>query len=334
MAAVSLTASVSGIPQDVWLNVVRVVTKDCADDAREALERVQPSLLPIAWTWNRFDQEHDTYQVGGEFPFAWSDFENLAAPSREAMDEAKQLLCGLSPAAVALLLAFGCLTANVEPRVVWATEAQERLHLTDSALYPLVKELGNHNMAFTASYEDILSQMKVEELKITATQLGIEQVPKGKAKIVNRILQIENREAIRKAIPADRLSPSFKLRVTASEAVAAAVEWERSKIELLCHTLSFEMTADRDIRGSQSSGLRLAVILGDSECDVCRQHNGKRKTLASRDTLPPYHIGCRCTILPCDKELLGSSSISTSRKQQSDPNGLKSLAKIWKSATK
>ena len=100
---------------------------------------------------------------------------------------------------------------------------------------------------------------------------------------------------IRTQVPDDLALVGLDVHGAARDALA----YERAKLWLLTHTLSFMGYTQRDMRSLSGTEYRIKILGADAECPVCRKWADKSldpKT-ASRSQLPPYHPGCRCDTL-------------------------------------
>lgn len=138
--------------------------------------------------------------------------------------------------------------------------------------------------------EELLPELKKEKLLALSAQYG--------SKANKNLKKTEIIESLVAIIPA---SDTAKILELVNELWRP--RFIKAKQELQGHTVAFRISSSDNIKIWQSWGQKLIEIPAPvDDCPFCKEKaNRKIKLSAMTDAdLPPFHPGCRCTILPVD----------------------------------
>lgn len=79
-----------------------------------------------------------------------------------------------------------------------------------------------------------------------------------------------------------------------TQAAVAAYRYAIEYASLIVTTAVTTRRAMETKAEAEEDGHKIQVLVDDTECKICRPHDGKTVTVRSLHRLPPHHVGCTC----------------------------------------
>lgn len=79
-----------------------------------------------------------------------------------------------------------------------------------------------------------------------------------------------------------------------TQAAVAAYRYAIEYASLIVTTAVTTRRAMETKAEAEEDGHKIQVLVDDTECKICRPHDGKTVTARSLHSLPPHHVGCTC----------------------------------------
>jgi len=261
-------------------------------------------LLGEKWGWPEFEKWHQKFTEINYFPYMWH---SILSRSLEEIPEGVQTLdnfVNLSLDARRLLVGNNAVNkANQVTRAVEDIGCE--VGMTTNKTLKVIEELKKFNLAkYPLEISENLPLLKVDDLKEICKEYSLPKTGK-KMDIVERISQNIPENELRRLLPSETQRDAARVGFSLSLRVKNYVDWNIEKIKLLTHNLGFSSYKLGSIEGYKRSGIVKKVeILDTDDCPICALHRGKIINITDLlnidvlNSLPPFHPGCRCTIVP------------------------------------
>lgn len=253
---------------------------------------VEAVLLGAAYDWPDFDRWYREFSQAGRFPAMWKDLEK--GPDAAAASELLGTIGRLSFEARMVVTENAVLERRVARSLA---EIRERSFLTEEEFARAVPEL--REACLLKHPTDAADRLLLLDTAALRSALAARDLKRSgrKEELAERLAKSMSEQEIAGLTPA----PPNDLALVGQEpqgATREALAYERSKLWLLTHTLSFMGYSERDFEGLRGAGykIRMRILEADDECPVCRKWAGRSfdPRRVNRSDLPPYHPGCRC----------------------------------------
>jgi hypothetical protein len=253
---------------------------------------VEAVLLGTAYDWPEFDRWHREFSQAGRFPAMWKGLEKR--PDAAAASEVLGPLGGLSFEARMVVTENAALERRVARSLA---EIRQRSFLNEEEFARAVPELRKARLLkHPADAADRLLLLDTAAMRSALADRDLKRSGR-KEELAERLAANMSEEEIAGLTPA---APD-DLALVGQEVQGAtreALAYERAKLWLITHTLSFMGYSERDVEGLRRAGhkIRIQILEAGDECPICRRWAGRSfdPRRVNRSDLPPYHPGCRC----------------------------------------
>ena len=261
------------------------------DGLDAAARHVEGALLGASYEWSDFERWHRHFAEIGFFPAMWKGLEQQPDPTVCA--GVLEALGRLSHEARLVLTE----NAVIERRIARSlSEIKARSFLTEAEFSLATPELQAAGcLKYPAEAADKLLLLDVGALRSALEARGLKKGGR-KEELVERLAGSASEHEIATLLPPNAPDDLALLGLAVQGPVRDGLSYERGKLWLLTHTLSFMRYTDRDMRSMSGMSYKIKILDTADECPVCRKWAGESldpKTV-SRKELPPYHPGCRC----------------------------------------
>lgn len=254
---------------------------------------IEAALLGTEYEWPDFDRWHHEFSDAGRFPAMWKGLERRPDYPTAGSELVGSL--GRLPVEARTVLTEN---AVLERRVARSlTEIRERSFLGEEEFaraVPVLRDAG-----FLRHPADTSDRLLLLDAAALRSALAARDLKKSgrKEELAERLAASMSEQEITGLTP-DAPSDLALVGLHAHGATREALAYERAKLWLLTHTLSFMGYSERGFRDLKEAGykIRVRTLEADDECLVCREWAGKSfdPHRLNRSDLPPYHPGCRC----------------------------------------
>lgn len=252
---------------------------------------VEGALLGASYEWPDFERWHRHFAELGFFPAMWKGLEQKPDPAVCA--EVLGPLGRLSHEARMVLTENAVLERRIARPL---SEIKGRSFLTDTEFSLAIPEL--QAAGYLKYPADAADKLLLLDMKALRSALEARALKKGgrKEDLAERLAGSASEDEMTKLLPLDAPDDLALVGLDVQGAMRDGLAYERTKLWLLTHTLSFMAYTERDLRSMSGMSYKIKILDTADECPVCRKRAGTLldpKT-ASRTDLPPYHPGCRC----------------------------------------
>lgn len=269
-------------------------------DFRSFEREIIALLLGGKWEWLEFDKWHQKFTELDYFPYMWSSVQ--FRPLEEILEAVQTLDTFASLSLDARRLLVGNNAVNKANQVTRAVEDMGReVGMMRHETLKVIEELKEFSLAkYPLAISEKLPILKVNDLKEICEEYNLPKTGK-KVEIIKRISQNISEKELRSLLPSEAQRDSASIGFCLPLRARNYVDWNIAKIKLLTHTLEFSSYKFRNIEGYIQSGIAKKVeilgVVGDP-CPICAPQNKKILNIDDINSLPPFHPGCRCTMVP------------------------------------
>jgi hypothetical protein len=255
---------------------------------------VLSTVVGQALAWPRFKQEQQVFKAAGFTPMMWDDvlIEQVSPPQAEGK---LQIVASLSADARALL----GLNALLARRMTASRDdLGARALFTPARTLVALEELAPHGLADQApTLEDRLSQATAPELAKLGVPYGVKN-GRRKSETISRLLAgIPEADVWTWIESTNRAWAADDLVTIGLLGRSETVKWYTAFARLFAHSFQFQLYTDRDEADLTTMGYSGWDVLKTDDCPVCRRAP-KRVMASEAERLPPFHLGCRCDVVP------------------------------------
>jgi hypothetical protein len=286
-----------GIVDDVRLSIASSLSEGEAAGAStdQAARDLESALLGSGWRWPAFEGWRGRFAGLGAYPAMWIGLETLpAAPPQLAEALTRWDRLGAAPRRL--------LVSHYWPMPF--VELLRRSGLKEWELEAVLAELAEAGFARRLRTPgERLELLRVPELRALAKRAGVKGA-KRKAELIAK-MRAAGDDRLAELLPPEL--PAEGVAVDGfSDELTPWLRYERARIFLFAHTARASWWAAQQQSNAIEnvaalvSGMLLEVLgQGEDPCPVCPKRAGRRVDPrdARADDLPPFHPGCRCTVV-------------------------------------